>query len=398
VLLDGESHRIQDKSFQFGQPDRYNRYYSVPIYAKSDISVGMNTGDMKPFLLVDGSRQEPDASHTGHAVFRLTLPASDIRLVSGAARPSDILPVTDSRHLGIMVRALCWRQDGAEVVVPVNSPALIDGFHTLEHDSSRGMAEPFRWTNGNAGLPADLVPPWRGEVVLELRYTTWEGSALEPLARPETAIMAAFENLGQNCDLAIAQRHYGVEMPLTLLRWAGTRHDRLLAGLRNGFKGLGDPALTVAKWDKGDYRLCTPYLTFHTFDNQPHDDDSRQQMLALGCSTLRLLRRKLLHDIAAARRIFVFQTTDSAFGPADMHRLHAAIRGIGPAALLCVTPRRPEQPDPGVTRLDDGLYAGTLARLVIPDGAQPRAMEGWLALCADTLALHRTPMPARRLA
>ena len=67
-----------------------------------------------------------------------------------------------------------------------------------------------------------------------------------------------------------------------------------------------------------------------------------------------------------------------------MRRLHAAMRAIGPASLLCVTQKAPA----GVCRaekLADGLYAGRLERFVIPHGP----FDEWAALCSETLRLHR---------
>ena len=197
-------------------------------------------------------------------------------------------------------------------------------------------------------------------------------------------MLSAFESLGDNCELATVQRHYGVEAPLTLLRWAGTSYEKLLHGLRNRFNGIGDSDTTELVWGDFDYRLLTPYLNFHTAANQPRDAAGVDETLSCGRATLRLLRRKLLRDIADARRIFIYKSTNPTFGPAEMHQLYKALRTIGPASLLCVTLRGPSQTDAGVERLGPGLYAGSLEKFVIPNGP----FDEWLALCSRTLALH----------
>jgi len=84
------------------------------------------------------------------------------------------------------------------------------------------------------------------------------------------------------------------------------------------------------------------------------------------------LRRKLLRDITDARRIFVFKSASPGFGLAEMRRLHAAMRAIGPASLLCVT-QNDRAEACRVEMLADGLYAGRLEDLSFPSG---RSMNG----------------------
>jgi hypothetical protein len=337
---------------------------------------------MDIYLLVDGSRVAAEMSDQRQFAFRLRMPAQEIRLMSGYASPADLATSDDRRRLGVALQGLRWQQ-GENVIEPsIISPAFMDGFHNLEYYNADDG--PFRWTNGNAALPPGLIPDWRGETLLVLRLSLWEGSTVHTSPNPDAALLGAFENLGDNCDLALAQQHYGVELPMTLLRWAGTSYEKLLRGLETGFHGLGDPAHTEVMWVSGDYRLRTPYLSFHTAASNPHDEAGIAEILGFGCATLRLLRRKLLKDIADARRIFVFKTTDPSFGQTEMHRLHDALRAIGPASLLCVTLTKPGQPGGHVERLVSGLYAGSLERFVIPDGP----CDGWLKLCTRTMALH----------
>jgi hypothetical protein len=336
--------------------------------------------------------KDPDAKPV---VFNVNLPAESIRLISGAARPATLRGSadTDHRQLGVQLRGLRWQQGTAEITVSMQLPAFMDGFYSVEFDDAETPPEPYRWTNGDAAIPLAVFPRWHGAVQLALRLFTWEGSVVRAPLSAEAAIMGAFESLGQNCDLALAQRHFGVELPLTLYRWAGTKYDRLLAGLETRFRNLGDQETTTMVWER-DYRLCTPYLDLHTFDYQRPNAAELGEMLDLGSATLRLLRRKLLRDIEQARRIFVFSTLDPSFGFDEMHRLHAALRGIGPAALLCVTQGVPSGRRTGVRRLADGLYAGCLDWFVIPDQSSDRSLDGWLTLCAETLELHNNARKA----
>ena len=337
---------------------------------------------MATHLLVNGSSLVPETSEPDQLEFRLALPAREIRLISGYARPADLSATHDRRRLGVALRGLRWRQRKKVLEVPIDSPAFIDGFHVVEcYDDEEGS---FRWTNGNAALPPTLVPRWRGETLLQIPLIHERGYEVPVSPEPEAALMSAFESLGDNCEFAFAQQHFGVELPLTLLRWAGTSYEKLLRGLENRFSGIGDPGTTAAVWRTTDYRLQTPYLGFHTAANQQRDEAGVAEILDCGCAALRLLRRKLLRDIRDARRIFVYKATNPAFGTAEMLQLHKALRAIGPASLLCVTLGQPRQSDLCVEQLGTGLYAGYLQKFVFPDGP----FDEWLALCSRTLELH----------
>jgi hypothetical protein len=332
-------------------------------------------------LQVDGRIQTPISRAGDECVFRVNFPAQDIRLLSGFARPADFGDSDDPRSLGVALLGLRWEQDGLVADVPIDNHGFIDGFYHLEDTADES---PLRWTNGNAGLPSLIFPPWTGAVILRLRIKTWRGSEL-----PRTPVTAGdalrhFEGLGTDCELALAQRHYGIEPPLSLFRWAGTTFGKVLRGLQRRFEGLGDPATTTVLWESYDYRLRTPYANVHTTTIAPTDAAGRAEILQGGCAMLRLLRllrRKLLRDIAEARHIFVFWTDQTTFGETQMRALFAALRDIGPAALLCVTLGEPAGQ---VRQVTDGLYAGTLSRFVIPDGP----FDEWLALCTETLRLH----------
>jgi hypothetical protein len=343
--------------------------------------VAAEPGRTSVHLLVDGRRVQADTIDGDRLVFRLHAPFSDIRLRSGRGRPADLIgQADDTRMLGVCLRRMRWQQGGAEIDVPLASPGFIDGFYHLETPS--GSGRPFRWTNGDAALPADGCGSWTGELRLELVVGTWAGSAVSAPADGHQIMLRGFDSLGENCELAIMQRHYGVELPLSLLRWSGTTYAKLLHGLEQRFDGLGDAERTNVSWVTTDYRLETPYLNMHTTDIQPRDEAGVAEILHAGCATLRLLRRKMLGDIAAAKRIYVFKTADPDVREPEMHRLFGALRAIGPVSLLCVT-LAPDRPPGEVRRLADGLYAGTVDRFVSPDGP----FDLWLDLCAQAQKL-----------
>jgi hypothetical protein len=336
-----------------------------------------------PYLLVDGARVTPENIEKPRLRFRLRFPASEIRLVSGAASPAELEGSQDTRPLGVLLRGLRWTQNEAVIDVPVDSPSFIDGFHVVEtHTPGDG---PVRWTTGNAALPPALFPPWQGEVLLHLSLGEWRGSAHEPPISGEAALLSGFESLGEDCEFGLVQRRYLVEPPLSLFRWAGTPVERLIQGLDNGFSGLAEPENTDLVWNGTEYFLRTPFVTMHTQCLVEQDAAGIEEVLHCGRATLRVLRRKLLKDIAAANRIFVFKSLDPAFSKNQMHQLHTAMRRIGPVCLLCVKVARPGQPIGHAERLADGLYSGYVDGSVIQSGP----FEQWLSMCAETKALYR---------
>jgi len=336
-----------------------------------------------PYLLVDGARVAPETNTKPWLWFRLRFPAREIRLISGVGSPAELNGSHDTRPLGVLLRGMRWTQSDMAIDVPLDSPSFMDGFHVTEiHNPQFG---PVRWTTGNAALPPDLFPPWRGDVLLHLLCGEWTGTALEPPRDGEAALLSAFEGLGEDCEFGLMQRRYLVEPPLSLFRWGGAPVAALIEGLDSNFAGLAEPETTDLVWDGTEYFLRTPFVTIHTQCLVEQDEAGQAEILRCGRATLRLLRRKLLKDIADAKRIFVFKSLDREFGKAEMYRLHAALRRLGPACVLCVNVARSGQPIGRAECLAAGLYAGYLDRFVIPDGP----FDHWLTICAETLALNR---------
>ena len=304
-----------------------------------------------PHLLVRGARVEPE--RRGHLlVFPLQFPCGDIRLVSRNAAPEALGINRDMRQLGLRVRELRLVR-GAEVVdVPLDHPDLQEGFHRLED----GVA---RWTTGDALVPSHLLGDGAGPA--ELHLAMW--SLPRYLAREtgDAALFARFTALGDDCELGLVQREFGAE-PMDLLRWVGTDIARLMLGLCRRFDGLGNPERTQLYFreDENEYRLRDPlYFSMHTWTFGRLADLAEEEAMRLACAArLRLMRRKLLADIEGGKRILVFASTKHALQREAFVALHAAVRGIGPAPLLCVV----LAPAPGmagqVERLSDGLYLG----------------------------------------
>ncbi len=334
---------------------------------------------MTPYLVVDGVRVAPTIIEPTRLGYCLRLPAQEIRLISGSGAANT---PSDQRRLGVVLRRLRWERDGETIDVPVDLPNFVDGFHHVEvHQSKLG---PVRWTTGDAALPPIVFPPWQGAVQLQLTLGDWRDRDQDSSISPEAVLLGAFESLGEDCEFGLVQRRYLVEPPLSLFRWGGAPVEDLIEGLDSDFAGLAEPGRTELLWGHGEYFVRTPYVTIHTHCIVEQNAAGQADVLRSGRATLRILRRKLLKDIADARRIFVFKSKEPGLGESEMRRLHSALRRIGPAGLLCVTVTGPAQPTGSAERITEGLYLGNLKRSILDGGP----IAQWLSICAMAKALH----------
>jgi Hint domain len=108
------------------------------------------TSDAEVHLIADGVTVQPISTQDGRHIFIVPSGASDIRLDSRANQPSDIMPFNgDGRRLGVAVSRIVVRSGEDWRDVPLDHPALRDGWHKVERDQDRK----WRWTNGSAAMP-----------------------------------------------------------------------------------------------------------------------------------------------------------------------------------------------------------------------------------------------------
>ncbi len=119
-------------------------------------------------LVVDGVRIGGTTSPGRLCSFRLPTPLTEVRVVSRAAVPSELGLARDPRRLGVALRKILVWQGPRVRLMEASDPSLEQGFHSFEPDNG------FRWTNGNACLPAALFAGLSGaiELVLHIGCTT----------------------------------------------------------------------------------------------------------------------------------------------------------------------------------------------------------------------------------
>lgn len=223
--------------------------------------------------------------------------------------------------------------------------ALHPGDRGLREARAHLAARQREWPEAEAILAA-LVAAFPGDVRLRDKLMGVQFSArLERLGAADPAapapppdrmagLVAACESLGFNCDFGLLQRFYGVE-PIGLLRWASIFPDQIVAAMRARFDGVGEAENTVIEvWPGGEYCISDRRYNMltHSFTHESVVDREtfRRQQISRG----RYLKRKLLEDIAAAEKLFVYQSAEMT--DAQALALHEAMGAIGPAWLLVV--------------------------------------------------------------
>jgi hypothetical protein len=130
-------------------------------------------------------------------------------------------------------------------------------------------------------------------------------------------ILTRFQSLGDNCEFGLVQRLAGAE-PLDLLRFASfyrpdqTALRQTIDALAAGFEGLGDPAAVACELtgDRPPRQFAVRETRWQLLIH-PERTEAEITAEALHAQQTRILpfrRRKLLEDLAAAHRIFVWKS------------------------------------------------------------------------------------------
>jgi tetratricopeptide (TPR) repeat protein len=189
-----------------------------------------------------------------------------------------------------------------------------------------------------------------------------------------------FESLGYNCEFGIVQRQFGAE-PLSLLRWTATDPDMLATALNNHLDGVGLPENTRIVLDS-DYRTKDTryFMLMHTFIMP--SQATPEELLPKFCKRLQYLRLKLLEDLRAAEKIFlykaIFPITD-----AEMIPLWNAVRAYGPNTLVVARIANSQHPAGTVRVVEPGLIVGYFDRTSTTDPS----FDIWLKICTQSYAI-----------
>jgi hypothetical protein len=207
---------------------------------------------------------------------------------------------------------------------------------------------------------------------------------------PLDQLMLKFESLGQNCEFGLVQRACQAE-PLSLLRFASTPLANLLAALDAGFAGMGTPQTVKVEMSANGREFM---VTDSAYGVVYHPWVASGEMTAEALHRREsrrapLLVRKLLEDLAAADKIFVFKGM-GALAEEVAFPLAAALRRHGRTTLLAMTLADAAHRPGTVTPCAPGLLMGYVDRFAPGEDAQDFLLDQWVAVCRAALRLTAT--------
>ncbi len=280
------------------------------------------------------------------AVFGL---APDTRItfqVPNATRPCDSGPSDDGRRLGVAFASVALYPDI---------------FDLGEYDAL--------WSNDGA-MPTDPA--------LDHHAATL----------PPNELMPRFESLGENCEFGLVQRQCGAE-PLGLLRFSSTPLPLLLDALAARFEGMGRPgAIKVELSPNGREYMVRDRRFGFLYHAWVLAGAMAPEAIAKRESTrVPFLARKLVEDLEAAEKIFVFKGMGAL--PAERaYPLAAAIRRFGANTLLLVTLADAEHAA-GTVRVEaPGFLVGYVDRFAPSEEAKDVLLDQWVAVCRRAYRLR----------
>jgi hypothetical protein len=220
--------------------------------------------------------------------------------------------------------------------------------------------------------------------------------AAHATARARRDLAMQFESLGgsgHGPEFASFQQHLGAQ-PDGLLAWADLGADLLRSALESRFDGVGLDENTIVftpdhsdEWWSKDKRYWMAMRSFVKTDGL----GAEQAALEI-CRRLQSLRRKLIDDLEAGEKIFVFRDIRRNLTDAEIDRLHAAIRTYGDTTLFYVRYEDSAHPNGTVEAVKPGLLVGYMDRFKMSrtdqlSSAPPTA--SWLAVCRNAYTLWR---------
>ena len=147
-------------------------------------------------------------------------------------------------------------------------------------------------------------------------------------------VLSRFESLGgrrQGCEFGLVQRAAGLE-PLGLLRWTELFLHELKAALDVDFVGVGAPENTVilvSDCGEPEYIARDKRFGMSMHTGMTPDQASVEEAHRRCCDRQRFLAAKLLDDLIAADKIFVFRETTRRLSKHEMKKLHRSVSRLG---------------------------------------------------------------------
>jgi hypothetical protein len=125
------------------------------------------TDDPDLCLIVNGRRIDAASRYGSAYIFPMAGAVESVRIASRSGVPAELGLARDPRCLGVAVRRIALRQGSRFKVIDAADAALAAGFYEYEADND------YRWTDGDAEVPAELFGEFIGpfELVLNIGDT-----------------------------------------------------------------------------------------------------------------------------------------------------------------------------------------------------------------------------------
>jgi hypothetical protein len=253
-----------------------------------------------------------------------------------------------------------------------------------------------KWQGDGAAVAFWLPPELVNGKPLEITFrhsqdfrlaalTLEQGQAL-PTHIPDAAeLMLKFENIGDNCEFGLVQRHFGAD-PVGLLRFAGLRDPyRLIRFLEDDFGNFGEPGSLGVRIVGGEYWIIDHVygIAYHTFRYQ--HEATAEDVICENEIKSGYLKRKFREDLEDGEKILVYKRVVTQ----DVHEmiaLHAALNRRGSVnKLLWVTEADACHAPGEVEWVGDRLLKGYTGSISLTN-AHHFEPEVWLRLCRNALA------------
>jgi predicted Zn-dependent protease len=237
---------------------------------------------------------------------------------------------------------------------------------------------PDRPSAAASGIHPDLPP---GELVLHFE-SLGGGGANE-------------EGWGFGCEFGYFQRECGEE-PLSLLRWASIGPKNLIRALDEDLAGFGDiAALNLSDHTGEDWGVDE--TIYHSRFDHTHLSRANvpwQEARRLVALRMRFLARKLLGDLQAGEKLFVYRVINRVLGEAAILRLAQAVNRHGNNVLLFVALADADHPAFTVRHVHPGLMIGYID-FFRARGGEFREWNhtGWLRLCREAVRVLQEAAP-----
>lgn len=195
-------------------------------------------------------------------------------------------------------------------------------------------------------------------------------------------LLMGFEGLGDRCEFGLVQRHFGAE-PISLLRWSGIEPKDLIAVLECRFEGVGESANTFVRLNPqskeyfaGDKR----FFYMHTFIKE--NEGSEQILFTKFCNRLTYLKRKLLADLEAGEKMFVYKAHMGELSDADANAISNVLARHFPASriMLMRLARNPSEIGTVVPLSNNSVWA-FLSRFSENLDSRFIRFDEWQAVC-----------------